>query len=200
MTRLRINRVSGIFIQLLFVVLFSGIALARTNPEMHFPRAMEAFAKGDYKGAVMDLNAVVWYCVEEKLHNGWTMEPRDYELGAMGYLYRGISHSKLNQSGLAVSDFQNAEKWAGDMPEVQMNIATEFYKIGRYDEAIRLYGKVLEKEPEKGLAHYFIGFPYMKKKDYERAWFHALKAKELGVKQTGLIDKLQSISPRQKGK
>jgi len=196
MLRQRLMCGTIVLIQCIVVLVFAGAAMARTNPFMHFEEGMQDIEKGDYKEALRDFGATAWYCIEEKVQKNWPMEPRDFEYGSMAYLYRGIVYTKLKQTGPALTDFQNAEKWSDGMPEVQLNIATEFYKLGRYDDAIRLYGKVLEKEPEKGLAHYFIGFPYMKKKDYERAWFHALKAKELGVKQTGLIDKLEAVAPR----
>ncbi|CAG0981381.1 tetratricopeptide repeat protein [Geobacter sp.] len=183
-----------------FVIVFSSSSFARTNPNTHMDQGIQAMSKGDFKTAVGEFKGAIWYFIEEKVQKNWPFEPNDHERGSMCYLYRGMSYLRLQNTQLALEDFKSAEKWSDGMPDVQMNIATEYYKLGRHDDAIRLYGKVLEKQPERGLAHYFIGFPYMKKKDYERAWFHALKAKELGVNQTGLINKLEAVAPKRQTK
>lgn len=180
---------------LLAIIGLTTDSQARISPNYAYDEGMRFFQEGNYKEAIRSFTIVAWYCVEEKLKKNWEMSEKDYEMGAMGYLYRGMSYIKLQQPSLAIIDFANAEKWSKGIVEVQMNIATEYYKMEKFDDSIRVYKKVLDQNPNLGLAHYFIGLAYMKKKDFSTSWEHATRAEELGVKYRGLIDKLEAIAP-----
>ena len=64
-----------------------------------------------------------------------------------GYNDWGTSEAKRGQFGLALSHFQDAEKWDNSTPGVMRNVGLAALKLGNNDEAARAFQVAVEKDP-----------------------------------------------------
>lgn len=81
----------------------------------------------------------------------------DYELGVASY--------KAGDNAAAVSYFEAAMKQGMDTVSLQYNLASSYYKVGRYEDA-KHYFKLLQKTVEMAdIADYHLGLIAIKEKD-----------------------------------
>lgn len=173
-----------------------AVAEARISPESAFTMGMAAYTKGDYGRAIEEFTKAAWYYIEEKVKEGWPMEPNDFAMGSQAYVYRGISYLKRGEPGKAEIDFQNAEKWGGQSSQARLAIGEAFFRVGRYDDSIRVLSKAVEAEPALGMAHYYLARSFYVKRDYDASWKHVKEAQRLGVPVTALVTKLRKAAPQ----
>jgi tetratricopeptide (TPR) repeat protein len=170
-------------------------ASARISREQALGQAMSDFQKRDYKNAVSWFSKTIWYCIDEKKKNGWPMEEKDYVMGATAYLYRGLSFIELKQRDKAKIDFENAEQLSTGIPSVRTEIGNGYLRIGSYDDAVRVLGEVVEKDPGNGQAHYYLARVHYKKRNYDLAWKHLKIAQGRGVPSETLLVRLREAAP-----
>ncbi|MGB5395607.1 MAG: tetratricopeptide repeat protein, partial [Gammaproteobacteria bacterium] len=85
----------------------------------------------------------------------------DYELGVASY--------KAGDNAAAVTYFEAAMKQGMDSVALQYNLASSYYKVGRYEDA-KHYFKLLEQTVEmREIANYHLGLIAIKEKDAARA-------------------------------
>ena len=179
----------------ILVLVFYVPALARISPQSAYDAGMKAFNKGDYGRAVESFTAVIWYCIDEKLQTGVVMGPEDFAMGSMAYVYRGVSYLRRGQPGKAELDFGEAEKWGGQSTKVRLMIGEAYYRVGRYDDAIRTLSRLIEAEPNHGMAHNYLARSYYMKRDYASSWKYVKLAEKLGIPVAALIGKLKKVAP-----
>lgn len=171
-------------------------AEARVSAEGSYKAGMAAYGKGDHRLAIEEFTKATWYYIEEKVQKGWPMGPNDFAMGSQAYVYRGISYLKRGEFGKAEIDFQNAEKWGGQSSQAMLAIGEAFFRVGRYDDSIRILSKLVEAEPELGQAHNYLARSYYMKHAYEASWKHAKVARGLGVPITAMVNKLRKVAPQ----
>lgn len=181
---------AGILVLALYVP-----ALARISPESAYNAGMKAFHKGDYRLAVEEFDKVIWYCIDEKLQTGVPMRPEDFAMGSTAYVYRGVSHLRRGQPGKAEADFAQAEKWGGQSANARLMIGEAYFRVGRYDDSIKTLARLVDAEPNLGMAHNYLARSYYMKRDYASSWKHVKAAQKLGIPVTALIGKLKKVAP-----
>ena len=152
----------------------------------YYFNAVELFDKGDYEGAVENLNkqlAIVEdpdaYCYLGKINKekgelelaienfkkALDIKPNffeaNYELGKIYYSLNDYKTASKYLTNACVLNIENQEL---------MSITAETYKrTGKSDEAILLFEKILEKDPKNAFANSKIGEIYYQRSDYRKA-------------------------------
>jgi tetratricopeptide (TPR) repeat protein len=118
-----------------------------------------------------------------------------YHRGAWGasYFGFGVMHQKQGNIDaaidcylLAVSRDRHPKISVSEM--AYRNIGAIYLKKKDYVRAIDNYKKAVEKAPQSGLAHYYLGMSYLRGSDLENAAKESVEAKKLGVTFTALDD------------
>jgi len=90
------------------------------------------------------------------------------------YFELGIQYKELGLFALAEQAFQNAGEEKSIYP--LLNLAIVQQKQEKYDEAIKNYQKVIEKNEKQADAHFGLGFCFFKKNNLNKAIRHMHKA------------------------
>ncbi len=108
----------------------------------------------------------------------------DYELGVASY--------KAGDNGKAVMYFESAMKQGMDSVALQYNLASSYYRLGRYDDAKKYFKLLKQTEAMRDIAEYHLGLIAIKEKDGSLAhrYFNS-------VATTGKDEKLVKLSKRQ---
>lgn len=88
----------------------------------------------------------------------------DYETGVESY--------KAGDYGMAVMYFESAQKQGMDSVSLQYNLASSYYRVGRYEDAKKYFMLLNETEEMRDLAEYHLGLIAIKHKDGSQARRH----------------------------
>lgn len=88
----------------------------------------------------------------------------DYELGVQAY--------KAGDNTEAVKYFESALNQGMDTIALKYNLASSYYRAGRYEEAKTTFGQLNEKEEMRDIAEYHLGLIAIKEKDGSKARQH----------------------------
>lgn len=108
----------------------------------------------------------------------------DYELGVASY--------KAGDNGKAVMYFESAMKQGMDSVALQYNLASSYYRLGRYDDAKTYFKLLNQTEAMRDIAEYHLGLIAIKEKDGSLAhsYFNSIAT-------TGKDEKLVKLSKKQ---
>jgi Flp pilus assembly protein TadD len=93
----------------------------------------------------------------------------------LDYLTEALALERQGDLDAALTSYRLALRDQPDDHRVLVNMAIAYTRLGRGDEAIRCYRRVLEVQPTHGGAHYGLGFLLLKRNDRDGAESH-LKA------------------------
>ncbi len=108
----------------------------------------------------------------------------DYDLGVTAY--------KAGDNGIAVMYFEYAQKQGMDTVALQYNLASSYYRVGRYEDAKKYFMLLNETEEMRDIAEYHLGLIAIKHKDGSQARRHFTT-----VVNTGEDKKLIKLSEKQ---
>ena len=103
------------------------------------------------------------------------------EFTAMDYLFRGMTHEKLERNDEALADYNHAIRLDPTLTGAYYRRGNVYYGLQRYDKAIEEYTRVIELDPtfnEAG-AYHIRGFIYNELQRYEEALADFTRAIEL---------------------
>lgn len=108
----------------------------------------------------------------------------DYEQGVEAY--------KAGDNGMAVMYFESARKQGMDSVALQYNLASSYYRVGRYEDAKKVFKLLDQTEEMRDIAQYHLGLIAIKEKDGSQArrYFST-------VVNTGKDKKLINLSEKQ---
>ncbi len=86
-----------------------------------------------------------------------------------GYNDWGTSEAKRGQFGMALSHFQDAEKWDNSTPGVMRNVGLAALKLGNNDEAARAFRVAVEKDPNDTSARAMLAISLYSSHQYAEA-------------------------------
>ena len=86
-----------------------------------------------------------------------------------GYNDWGASEAKRGQYAMALSHFQDAEKWDDTAPGLMRNIGVAALKLGNNDEAIRAFQVAVTKNPSDESAHAMLAIALYSSRKYAEA-------------------------------
>ena len=111
----------------------------------------------------------------------------DFELGVAAF--------KDGDNESAVTYFESAMNQGMDTVALRYNLASSYYKVGRYDDAEKYFLELLETDAMRDLAGYNLGLIAVKKKDWDaaRTYFGS-------VAESGRDEKLTRLSEKQLAK
>ena len=152
----------------------------------YYFNAVELFDKGDYDGAIENLNkqlAIVEdpdaYCYLGKIYKekneldvaienfkrALDIKPNFFEANyELGKIYYSLNDYKTASKYLTNACVLNIEN-----PELMSMTAETYKKTGKSDEAILLFEKIIEKDPKNAFANAKIGEIYYQRADYRKA-------------------------------
>ena len=152
----------------------------------YYFNAVELFDKGDYDGAIENLNkqlAIVEdpdaYCYLGKIYKekneldvaienfkrALDIKPNFFEANyELGKIYYSLNDYKTASKYLTNACVLNIEN-----PELMSMTAETYKKTGKSDEAILLFEKIIEKDPKNAFANSKIGEIYYQRADYRKA-------------------------------
>lgn len=117
----------------------------------------------------------------------------DYQLGVESFL--------AGDNAAAVAYFESAMKQGMDSVSLQYNLASSYYKLGRYEESKKYFKLVNQTEAMRDLAEYNLGLIAIKEKNgtLARRYFNSVAASGKDEKLTRLSKKqLSALSNSQK--
>jgi TPR repeat len=88
---------------------------------------------------------------------------------------------------------QRGAAFLPNQPHVDQLFALYLDRLGRVDEALQHYQHALALNPKSAELNYNVALTYIKKKDYERALYHAREAYAIGFPLPGLRNKLRAL-------
>ncbi|MBE9564232.1 MAG: outer membrane beta-barrel protein [Proteobacteria bacterium] len=104
----------------------------------------------------------------------------------------GLESYKAGDYGKAVMYFESARKQGMDTVSLQYNLASSYYRVGRYEDAKTYFMLLNETEEMRDLAEYHLGLIAIKHKDGSQARHHFTT-----VVNTGEDKKLIKLSEKQ---
>lgn len=90
------------------------------------------------------------------------------ESGDVEFLIGEIQEAQKNHMD-AIDAYRRAMEIKGNDPDIMLPLAAVYLRTGRYSAAKELLTEVLQTEPNKGLAHQYMGFVQLKFKETEQA-------------------------------
>jgi tetratricopeptide (TPR) repeat protein len=148
-------------------------ALSYPESEQLFKRGVEQFQSHQYSAALTSFSEVI--NLESKL-------------SASAYSNRCLTYLKLNQPQQASYDCKFALKLKPNNSEVRLNLGLAYYRLGKYQSAVREYGKIIASNKQDYRAYYNRGLAY----SGLNAYSNALKDYQKAFKSS------QSLSPMEK--
>ncbi len=105
---------------------------------------------------------------------------------------RGVESFKAGDNAAAAAYFESAMKQGMDSVSLQYNLASSYYKLGRYAESKKYFKQVNQTEAMRDLAEYNLGLIAIKEKDgtLARRYFSS-------VVSSGKDEKLTRLSKKQ---
>jgi len=151
------------------------------NNWFHYEQGMRMVDAGNWHQASSEFN---YYLRHARMHRS---------VWGIAYYGFGVMHQKRGNLDAALACYQQAVKedihpTVSVADKVYQNIGAIYLKNKEYDKAIGSYKKSLERDPDSGQGHYYLGMSYLKKGDLENAEKEALVAKKLGVTYKVLLD------------
>ena len=135
----------------LFVIVSTGVVAQTQNIIQAFTKSYEYEKKADYTNAISTIKAVYdKSSYEINLRLGWLT----YEAG---------------QYKESVLYYQTAEDIMPLSVEAKLGYAYPAASLGKTDEVIALYQKILGGDPQNSTVNYKLGYMYYNKKDYQNA-------------------------------
>jgi tetratricopeptide (TPR) repeat protein len=135
-------------IAVIATVVLTGCYLTADNNQTTKQKAMSrvnehelgkvAYAKGDYSRAA-------------QYQTQWLIK---YPEAGYAYVERGLAHSKLNKSELAISDFSKASELLPDALRPKVYKCAELSKIGREEEAKAMLEQIMSNPNFAGISPY----------------------------------------------
>ena len=152
----------------------------------HYQQGMKLIEARDWQQAY---NNFTYYLNQPEMHQ---------RMFGIAYYGRGLLFQAMEQYDKAITEFNLAIE--NDIhPEypvagnAYVNIGNIYFKKKSYKDAITAYTKALEKNPNDGLAHYFLGLSLLRTGEYDKAKEEAETAKKLGVPFTAITDGLNKV-------
>lgn len=124
--------------------------------------------------------ALIFLCSSELLATAES----DYELGVVSY--------KAGDNGKAVMYFKSAMEQGMDSVALQYNLASSYYRLGRYEDAKKYFKLLNQTEAMRDIAEYHLGLIAIKEREgsLARRYFNS-------VATTGKDEKLIKLSNKQ---
>ena len=170
----------------LVVVLTFNIAEAETANWTHWDKAMESIKQKDYNNAFTELN---YYFLHPDMH-------RDF--WGVAYFGRALVFEAQERYKEALEEYKKSienDYFSVSITEkALLNMASLYFKMKNYDDAVNAYKKLIDVNTKSGLGYYYLGMSYYEKKEYDLAWKNARIAQQLGIPFTALIDKLKKVT------
>jgi tetratricopeptide (TPR) repeat protein len=135
------------------------------NPKSLWTSVVLALARGDHASAQKLSGAVFTPDVYNNLHERGLLRLWNYPRGYVA-LKQGGAEEAINHFRAAVR--QRPVEWFID--SFEDCLANAYLELGRLDEAIAEYERILRRNPRYPLAHYHLGQAYERKGERERAW------------------------------
>jgi len=74
------------------------------------------------------------------------------------YYYLGVSHNRLEEYDTALVFFNKADSLSPSAPHILFGLGTSLERSGNYEEAIKVFEKLLQIDPENALALNYLGY------------------------------------------
>jgi tetratricopeptide (TPR) repeat protein len=118
-------------------------------------------------------------------------------LNSRGWLIRGNTLSNLGRLEESVESYKRAVEIEPKLIEAWGNMANSLRKLKKYEEALRCYDQVLNINPRDPLSNLGKGFVYYSIEQYEKAFYHANKAKLVGSPHADelMVSCIEKLSP-----
>jgi len=119
----------------------------------------------------------------------------DKECPPVPYMWRGqIYIDNLKKNDLAIADFKKVidfpNKNDPTQIEARIDLGLSYYRNGQYDDAIKTYNEVLQRDPNNAKCYQLMGLLYVQKKEYQTALDYYAKAIQLNPSKDQLIETL----------
>lgn len=149
----------------------------------HYEQGLRMVDAGEWEQAMREFN---YYIRQPKMHRG-AWGAAYFGLGLM-HQKRGNYDAAIDCFNMAISRDRHPRVSVAD--RAYQSIGAIQYKKKDYPKAIESYKKAIEKNPDNGLAHYYLGMSYLKSGDLENAEKESQEAKKRGVSFTALDEDL----------
>ena len=138
----------------IFLFLIGATALAQTPIQEAFMKSYTLENKGEYKQATDELKKVYdASSYELNLRLGWL----NYQAGVFT---ESIAH------------YQKAMELKSYSEEAKFGLIYPYAAVGKWDEVVNLYQKILTISPNNTIANYRLGLIYYGKKEYNKSYKH----------------------------
>ncbi|MEI7725573.1 MAG: tetratricopeptide repeat protein, partial [bacterium] len=143
----------------------AGLKIDSNYYKFYVNRAFASKHLGQYREAAADFSTAM------------KKSPEEYSM----YLERGIVYTdNLNQYDLGIADFMNFLKYSKASATVLFNLSVAYLKKNIPDSALLYSNRAIRADDNMMGAHYVCAVVYGGKGDFQKAYFHAAKAKQLG--------------------
>ncbi|MGK7944078.1 MAG: tetratricopeptide repeat protein [Microcystaceae cyanobacterium] len=173
MKKLLTRWLKSIFLGIIFLSLIPLPASGNPQSEQLFKRGIEQLASHHYSAALTSFSEVI---------------NLDNQLSNLAYSNRCLTYLKLNQPQKALNDCQLSLKQQPNNQEVRLNLGLAYYRLGKYKNAVREYGKIIVSNQQDYRAYYNRGLAY----SALNAYSNALEDYQQAFKSS------QSLSPMEK--
>ncbi len=180
-------KLSVLAVVAIFTITFESNVFALIDNWYHYEHGIELLDDNNYYYAKKEFN---YYLEHPEIHR---------HMFGIAWFGRGLIYLKLRDDNGAIFAFKMAI--ANDLhptfkisDKSYMNMGQIFFRRKAYDEAVKLYLKAVESNPNSGLAHYYLGLAYFETGEYDKAAKEAEDAKKLRISFTALSEKLSKIN------
>jgi tetratricopeptide (TPR) repeat protein len=151
-----------------------------------------------YEHAMRLISAKKWEQAEKELNYYLNHPEMHRHMFGVAHFGKGLMFQAMRRYDAAIKEYRMATE--NDLhPEVKvsesayMNLGALYMRAKSYTDAAEAYAKIVQKNPQNGLAHYYLGLSYLRKGDYQNAEKEGEIAKKLGVQFTALQEDLAEI-------
>jgi len=138
-----------------------AIVISPNFPHAHFRKGYAHYYLNEYDLAIVDLNSA--------LEQGYKPEQEIYKL-------RWYLHYEKKNYDLALKDVREVLKLEPTNNNLNLGLGNIYRSQGLYQDAVGVYKKVAEAEPNNPDVHYFMALSYFKTGDFKAQEFAASEA------------------------
>ncbi len=148
-------------ISVIIILFFTTGLLAQTDIHNAFAKSYTLEKQGEYKKAADEI---------KKFYDASSYEI-NLRLGWLNY-----------QAGIfteSIAHYQKATELKSYSEEAKFGLIYPYAAMGKWDEVVNLYQKIIVNSPNNTIANYRVGLIYYGRKDYEKALKHFRKVVDL---------------------
>jgi len=141
------------FIFVVLILLILPIAKAHANFELNLNKGIASYMEEKYPESIKFLEMAL----EEK--------PDDARANHLA----GLAYYRINEYKKASDHLENAKNIDPDIKDINLDLGASYIKQDRYEDAQKVLTTHIEKNPDSGIAYYYLGYCQFSLADYKDA-------------------------------